>query len=147
MSTPSPEFPEAAPAPEPTTPTLSAGPVCAACGGQAVVNWRRRPTADELAAHVAAEQERRQERILLADPQQAAPVFPPLPTADDTTVTMYACGAHAIGMDAAALIHAGSCSAPNETDLPGCDCEPEPHPEDAPEPPSMLPDHWQTGGA
>lgn len=146
MATPSPDFPEAALVPEPTTPALSAGPVCAACSNDAVVHWRRRLTADELAAHIAAEQARRQERILLADPQQPAPVFPPLPDGSDDTRTVYACGPHAIHMDDAALIHASSCTAPNETDLPGCDCTPEPLPGDAPEPPSRLPDHWQTGG-
>lgn len=148
---PSPELP-AAPLPVPVPPPASQGPRCTLCGepvgGDRIgVNWRRRLTSAELAEHIAQEQSRRQERILLADPQQPAPVFPPLPTADDTTITVYACGPHAIGMDAAALIHASSCTAPNETDLPGCDCTPEPHPGDAPEPPNTLPDHWQTGGA
>jgi hypothetical protein len=50
---------------------------------------------------------------------------------------------HAIGMDAAALIHAKTCTAPNPATLPGCDCTPEPAP--APEPPPgppPLPASW-----
>lgn len=143
---PSPDWPEPAPAPAPVVPAVLSGPVCAACGAEAVVNWRRRLTDDELAEHIRLEQERRDQVLLLADPQLPAPVFPPLPDGSDDTRTVYACGPHAIHMDAAALIHASSCTAPNETDLPGCDCTPELHPDDAPEPPNTLPDHWQTGG-
>jgi hypothetical protein len=136
------------PSPEPAT---SAGPTCSACGDEAVVNWRRRPTSDELAEHVTAEQSRRDQALLLADPQLPAPVFPPLPTSDDTTRTIYSCGAHAITMDAAALIHAATCTAPNEADLPGCNCTPEPLPAPEPEPadapaPSRLPAHWLNEG-
>jgi hypothetical protein len=53
-------------------------------------------------------------------------------------------------MDAAALVHASSCTAPNEADLPGCDCTPEPLPEPEPvdEPaPTLLPEHWTTGSS
>lgn len=132
----------------PSAPTpLPTGPTCAACGDAAVVNWRRRLTDDELAAHIAAEQERRDQALLLADPQQPPPVFPPLPDGSDDTRTVYACGPHAIHMDAAALIHQGSCTAPNPDHLPGCDCTPEALPEPADEEPSRLPAHWQTGGA
>jgi len=80
-------------------------------------------------------------------------VFPPLPAADDTTITVYSCGSHAIAMDAAAFVHASSCTAPNDDHLPECDCTPEPHPEPAPAPAkeavraaSRLPAHWQTRG-
>jgi hypothetical protein len=113
------------------------------------VNWLRRPTDDELAEVVKAEQDRRDQIRLLADPQLPEPEFGPLPTADGMTRAVYACGPHAIAMDAAALIHASSCTAPNEADLPGCDCTPEPPPvaptEETPGP--VLPDHWVTGGA
>lgn len=126
---------------------LPTGPTCVACGDAAVVNWRRRLTDDELAEHVRLEQERRDQVLLLADPQLPAPVFPPLPDGSDDTRTVYACGPHAIHMDDAALIHAGSCTAPNEDHLPGCDCTPEPLPGDVPEPPNMLPAHWHPGGA
>lgn len=126
------------------TPT---GPSCAACGEPAIVQWRRRLTDTELAAHIALEQERRDQRRLLADPQLPPPDFGPLPQADDCTTSAFACGPHAIGMDAAAHIHASSCTAPNEADLPGCDCTPETLPEPADEPaPSLLPEHWATGG-
>lgn len=128
------------------------GPQCTLCGepvgGDRVgVNWQRRLTDDELAVEIAAEKSRREQVLLLADPQQPAPVFPPLPDGADFTRTIYACGDHAIHMDAAALIHQGSCTAPNLDHLPGCDCTPESLPEPSDEEPSRLPDHWQTGGA
>lgn len=139
---PSPDWPEPAPAP-----AMPSGPVCAACGDEAVVHWRRRLNDDELAEHIRLEQERRDQVLLLADPQLPAPVFPPLPTGEDDTRTIYACGPHAITMDAAALIHQSSCTAPDADHLPECDCTPEAHPEDEDEAPSRLPAHWQTGDA
>lgn len=143
---PSPELPamaEAVAAPE----LLPAGPSCGACGDTAVVNWRRRLTDDELADHVRLEQERRDLAVLLADPQLPPPLFPPLPDGSDDTRTIYACGPHAIHMDAAGLIHAKDCTAPNEGHLPDCDCTPEPAPQpvEEPEPAPNLPAHWQTG--
>lgn len=134
------------PANEPTPPR--SGPACVACGETAIVHWLRRLTDDELAEHIRIEQERREQALLLADPQLPAPVFPPLPTGEGFTRTVYSCGPHAITMDAAALVHASSCTAPNEADLPGCDCTPEPPPEAPIEPAAApLPDHWVTGGA
>lgn len=131
--------------PQPSTEPLPAGPRCEACGDTALVSWRRRLTADELAEHIAQEQSRRDHARLLADPQLPPPLFPPLPTGEDDTRTIYACGPHAIHMDAAALIHASTCTAPNEAHLPDCDCTPEPLPEDPPEAPAAeLPAHWQT---
>jgi hypothetical protein len=133
-----------------TTPTPApTGPVCAGCGDKAVVNWQRRLTDAELTAHVALEQEKRDQRMLLADPQKTPPDFGPLPTAADCTRPVYACGPHAIAMDAAALVHAKGCTAPAEADLPGCDCTPEPAPtrQAAAEPEAArLPEHWITGG-
>jgi hypothetical protein len=134
-----------------TVPAAPTGPVCAACGAEAVAHWLRRLTDDELAAHVALEQAKRDERLLLADPQLPAPDFGPLPAASECTAPVFACGPHAISLDAAALVHAKTCTAPQETDLPSCDCTPEPAPE--PEPAatatparSRLPEHWTTGG-
>ena len=135
------------PANEPTPPT--SGPACAACGEPAIVHWLRRLTDDELDEVRRIENERRAEVLRLADPQLPAPVFGPLPSGEDFTRAVYACGPHAITMDAAALVHASSCTAPNDADLPSCDCTPEPAP-DAPteeEPVRALPDHWVTGGA
>lgn len=148
MPTPSPDFAEVAPAPVPAAPAVPTGPTCAACGDEAVVHWRRRLTDDELAVHVRLEQERRDQALLLADPQLPAPVFPPLPTGEDDTRTIYTCGPHAITMDAAALIHQSSCTAPNDADLPGCDCTPEAHAADPTEDeaPSRLPAHWLADG-
>jgi hypothetical protein len=135
--------PTPAPTPAPT------GPACTLCGAPAVVNWRRRLTDDELDAHVALEQEKRDQRLLLADPQQPAPDYGPLPTAADCTAPVYACGPHAIAMDAAALVHAKGCTAPAKADLPGCDCTPEALPASvmaAAPMASRLPEHWTTGG-
>ncbi|MEV7034624.1 hypothetical protein AB0N99_30885 [Streptomyces sp. NPDC093272] len=130
--------------PAPAEPPPS-GPACGACGGTAVVNWRRRLTADELADHVAQEQARRDEALLLADPANP-PAFPPLPDGSDDTRTVYSCGAHAIGMEAAGLIHQSACTAPNEKHLPDCNCTPEARPQGQPEPAIELPAHWQGGG-
>jgi hypothetical protein len=148
--TPSPDFPEVdqPPAP-PTPPAVPSGPTCTACSSDAVVHWQRRPTTEELAEVVQAEKDRREQLLLLADPQLPAPEFGPLPTADGTTRTVYACGPHAITMDAAALIHTSGCTAPNNADLPGCDCTPEPPPQapaDDDQAPSRLPAHWQPEG-
>lgn len=148
---PSPDFPAAPPLPEPVTPAATAGPVCAACGDQAVVHWRRRPTEAELAEYVAAEQARRADVLALADPQLPKPQFGPLPTAHDMTRTVYSCGPHAITLDGASRIHQSTCTAPAETDLPGCSCTPEipagPNPEaDEETTESRLPAHWLSGG-
>lgn len=152
MDTPSPvPAPIEAPTPVPAVPAVPVGPTCAMCGQEAVVHWLRRPTDDELAQLVAVEEARRAEVRQLADPQLPEPVFPALPSSQDTTRVVYACAAHAITLDAASRIHTGSCTAPNEADLPGCDCTPEPPPADrAPEaeeeaPPSRLPASWVTG--
>ncbi|MFI8535342.1 hypothetical protein ACIGMX_34495 [Streptomyces aquilus] len=115
------------------------------------MSWQRRPTDDELAEIVAAETARREQAVLEADPQLSPPVFGPLPTAADTTRIVLACAAHAITLDGASRVHASSCTAPNDADLPGCDCTPEPLPEPEPEveqiEESRLPAHWVNGGA
>lgn len=140
---PSPELPVPAPV-EPRP----AGPLCVACGEPAIVHWLRRLTDDELDEVRRVESERRAEVLRLADPQLPPPVFPPLTSGEDFTRTVYSCGPHAITLDAAALVHASTCTAPNDADLPGCDCTPEPAPvapaEETPVP--VLPDHWVTGG-
>lgn len=143
--TPSPD-PQPAPVPSPVLPT---GPACTACGAVAIVHWLRRPTYAEVDEERVREGRRRMELLRLADPQRPRPEFGPLPTGDGMTRTVYACGPHAITMDAAALIHASSCTAPNDADLPGCDCTPEPVPDAPMEEEFMapLPDHWATGGA
>ncbi|MFE4867717.1 hypothetical protein [Streptomyces sp. NPDC056682] len=122
---------------------------CSACGATPLVHWQRRLTDAELADYIGLEQARRDEQILLADPQQATPVFGPLPTAADVTRAVHACGQHAIGMNAAALIHAKTCTAPNPATLPACNCTPEPAPPPEPAPTaSPLPVSWGgTGGA
>ena len=140
--------PPPAPAPAPSAPV---GQACAACGAEAVVNWRRRPTDAELAEIVAAEETRREELRLLANPQLPPPQFPPLPTAQDTTRTLYACAQHALDVEPASLIHQKTCTAPNAEGQWGCDCTPEPAPKPAPHvfaetAPSRLPAHWLAAG-
>ncbi len=112
------------PAPEPLPP-VAVGPACEACGSTAVVHWRRRLTDDELAAHVAMEESRR-ESAALFDSRHPVPEFGRLPHADECTVCVYACADHAISLEAAARIHRATCTAPSAHDLPGCDCAPEP---------------------
>ncbi|MFE2712225.1 hypothetical protein ACFXKI_09605 [Streptomyces mirabilis] len=113
------------------------------------MNWQRRLTDDELAEHVSAAEQRREQVVLMADPQLPAPVFPPLPDGSGDTHLLLACSEHAIDKDLAGRIHQKICTAPNEIGRWGCDCTPEPAPvapveEIAAAP---LPDHWVTGGA
>ena len=144
---PPPLAPFPAPSPQPAAPT-PAGPYCTACADTAAVHWRRRPTDTEVAEVVAVEAERRAALRLHADPMFGPPGVGPLPTADDMTHTVYACATHAITLDAAALIHQSTCTAPDPAVLPGCNCTPQ-TPEPAPPadtvPANPLPDHWITG--
>ncbi|MBX7464956.1 hypothetical protein K1Y80_02520 [Streptomyces sp. MAG02] len=122
---------------------------CRVCDDTPVVHWRRRLTDDEFDAFVAVEQARRDLETILADPQKPAPSYGPLPTEDDNTRVVHACGQHAIGIEAAALVHAKTCTAPNPAHLPGCDCTPEPAPAPEPVPAALqLPASWGgSGGA
>lgn len=125
-----------------TEPEAPTGPACTLCGALAVVHWQRRLTPTEATAEQAREQARRDEADLLADPQQPPALWPPLPTCADWTRIVHGCRDHAIGRDAAALVHQASCTAPG-AELPGCDCEPEAAPKDEPEPVAAeLPDGW-----
>lgn len=127
------------PEPAPVQP----GKPCALCGQRAVVHWQKRLTDEQLAEHIALEQGRRDERILLADPDLPLPVFGPLPTARDCTRLVHGCADHGISLNLAALVHAKTCTAPTLADLPGCDCTPEaaPAPDADPEP-QQLPPGW-----
>jgi hypothetical protein len=120
-------------------------PIChgTGCTAAPLAQWRRRLTETELTAELTAEQGRRAERHTLRDVEQPEPIFGPMPTAADYTLAVYACGTHAIGLDAAALVHAATCSGPNSHSLPACDCTPEPAvPTLLPE--QELPAHWRT---
>lgn len=118
-------------------------PTCGACGESAVVNWQRRPTADELYAHVAHVQAWRQDRILLADAAAPAPTFGPLPTAADTALPVHSCAEHSVSMALAALMHASDCTAPGAASGKAC-CVAEPAPTAVAEvEPVALPAGWQ----
>lgn len=133
--------------PEPAPmPVMTPGPACTLCGALALVHWQRRLTDHELAAEQALETSRRDTAALLADPQQPRPGPVPLPAADDMTRLVHACGPHAITLEGAALIHASSCTAPNESFLPGCDCTPEVRPKEPVEAETALPAHWLPAG-
>lgn len=124
-------------------PVAPGGPACGLCGDPAVVHWQRRLTPDEVAAAQQLEQERRDEAAPLADPQLPPPDFGPLPDCADWTRIVHGCTQHAIGLDAATLIHRAGCTAPDAADLPGCNCTPEPAPEPPAEPePAPLPAGW-----
>lgn len=124
-------------------PTPAQGPACTLCGGPAVVHWQRRLTADEVAVEQAKEQARRDEITRLADPQQPPPEFGPLPDCADYTAAVHGCIGHAITLNAASLVHQGTCTAPTEADLPGCNCTPEKAPQPDPDPePVQLPAGW-----
>jgi hypothetical protein len=97
--------------------------VCDSCGASAVLQWKRRPTADELSALVSAEQEWRTAHT--PDPVNP-PDFGPMPDATNTTLAVYACGPHSLSADLASRVHQSLCSGPRSASLPACDCEPEP---------------------
>jgi hypothetical protein len=123
------------------------GPACTLCGAPPpLVSWQRRLTDAELADHHGVLDAQHEERLLLADPQLPPPVQSPLPPADDCTRIVHACYPHVITQDAAARIHQATCTAPDEADLPGCNCTPEPlpAPEPAPEQPAQPPG-WGNG--
>lgn len=46
------------------------------------------------------------------------------PADANSTVPVYACASHEISMDLAALRHQPTCTAPNLTEIPKCDCTP-----------------------
>lgn len=127
----------------PDTPGGLPGPSCAACPAPPVAQWQRRPTDAELAALVAAEQDRRQ-RIAQRYPAEQQPQFGPLPTAEDTTIAVQACAGHTIHLEAAAQVHAPDCTAPQPGHVPACDCTPEPLPDPGPlrPPATTLPTGW-----
>ncbi|WP_052390409.1 hypothetical protein [Streptomyces sp. NRRL B-24484] len=64
----------------------------------------------------------------------------------NATDAVYACGPHAITLDAAALVHQADCPAPDPAVLPECGCSPEPAPPPTPvpgaEPTTALPTGW-----
>lgn len=126
----------------PATPAL-VGSGCTLCGATARVQWLRRLTADEVAEQQALEQARRDEILLNADPQLPVPTFPPMPDFADAVRAVYGCVNHAVGQDAAALIHGADCTAPDPKVLPHCNCTPEPAPAPDVDPdPLPLPAGW-----
>lgn len=128
-------------------PAPRSGPACTLCGNAALVSWQRRLTDEELAEFNGIEQGRYDNRLLLADPDLPPPAMPPLSAADDCKRAVHACYHHAITQDAAAHTHLSTCTAPDEADLPSCNCVPEPLPEPEPIPePPVLPPGWGNGG-
>ncbi|WKK26555.1 hypothetical protein QZH56_13740 [Streptomyces olivoreticuli] len=119
---------------------------CRLCDQAAAVQWQRRLTPGEFETVLAAEHARRDQAALLADPAQPPPSFGPMPDPAHYTTPVYACSPHAITLDAAALVHQATCTAPAAADLPGCSCTPEPVPSPNPEATATaaLPGHWNT---
>lgn len=127
----------------------SPGPTChgTACRERPLVQWRRRLTAAELDVELAIEQGRRDARYALRDVRKPPPIEGPMPTGDNYVHAVYACGPHAITIDAAALVHEATCLGPNSPTLPACGCTPEPTPAPQPVAAQKLPAHWATGGS
>jgi len=124
-------------------PLASGAPACGLCGTPAIVHWQRRLTPDEITEQQVLEQARRDEAVLLADPQLPPPEFGPMPGYLDAARIVFGCKDHAITQDAAALTHQAHCTAPAAHGLPGCNCAPEPAPQPEPEPPAAeLPPGW-----
>lgn len=111
------------------------------CTADSLVHWRRRLLPAEIETALAEEQGRRQS-VMADHGHPSLDVFGPMPDGSQFTHLVHACGQHAIGIDAAALIHQAQCSGPDSPALPACDCAPEPPPP-APAPPAQeLPVHW-----
>lgn len=125
------------------------GPTCHAadCTEPPLVQWQRRLTDHELAVEHAIIRGRQNAAYLMRDTQLPDPVFPPLPGPEDFTTAVYACGEHAIGIDAAARIHQAHCAGPDGDQLPECGCEPEALPGPDPVVEQQLPAHWGTAMA
>lgn len=117
------------------------------CTDKPLVHWQRRLTDAEVAAEHAREQGKRDARMLLRDTQKPAPDFGPLPDPASYSYLVHACGQHAIGMEAAALIHAGDCAGPDSPALPDCGCTPEAPSAPAPRVEQELPAHWISAAA
>lgn len=135
--------------PAEAAPAVALPPARLACGATGcpstgVVQWRRRLTDAEFAEVVADEESRREQVLLLADPELPAPTFGPLPVLSDCVRAVYACGPHAITLAAGALVHQATCSAPDPTHTPACSCTPEaPSETGAPTDPTItLPTGW-----
>lgn len=126
---------------------ITQGPVCGAtgCTSAPLAQWQRRLTPDELATEIAIIQARWDAAFLLWDQSQPDPIQPPLPDGTDYTRAIYACGAHALSLVAAAHTHQSTCSGPNSPNLPRCDCTPEPLPTPAAAVAAStptVPEHW-----
>lgn len=110
--------------PEPSPPVPAVAHACghSGCAADVVVQWSRRPTAQEIAD--------------LPPDQQAT-------AATTTTVQVFACAAHAITPALAGRVHAAACAGPNASALPSCGCTPEALPTDPPpDPDTVLPPGW-----
>lgn len=113
------------------------------CPNPTVVQWQRRLTDAEMAAHLETHQMLRAWALHEADSEKPMPAFGPLPTAADTSRAVFACADHAIHLDLAALVHAADCRAPHPDHLPACDCQPDQAPPpDEPPPAVTLPTGW-----
>jgi len=76
------------------------------CTNTAVLVWKRRMTADELAAAQAQQ------------PDSSV-------TEANSYTPLYGCSEHLLTADLAAQMHASTCTSPNLANLPSCDCRPE----------------------
>lgn len=114
----------------------------ATCTADSLVHWQRRLTPAEVDVEHAREQAKRAGWLELRDIAQPAPDYGPLPDASTYSYLVHACGDHAIGMDAAALVHQADCPGPDSERLPECGCDPEPLPTLSATPEQQLPAHW-----
>jgi hypothetical protein len=115
-------------------------PTCYAtgCTADSLVHWQRRLTAAEVELAHRAEQQRCDDR------EVPFPDGIPLSDPAEMSHLVHACGLHAIDMEAAALVHQGTCSGPDSPALPECDCTPEQPPAPPARPEQELPAHWTT---
>ncbi|MGW2580844.1 hypothetical protein ACWCYZ_05805 [Streptomyces virginiae] len=93
---------------------------CTACGADAVVQWRRLPTKDDLEQAAAFEAIRRAVRMAAAATLDETVAEEPPQMGGEVTVPVYACVEHALSPEAAAFVHEAACTGPGKGGTCGC---------------------------
>ncbi|MFD3717283.1 hypothetical protein [Streptomyces sp. NPDC058674] len=87
---------------------------CSTCGADGVVQWRRRPTKDDLQQVARFEAARRGVRAAAAAARGETLVEEVPQLGGEVTVPVYACEAHALPPEAAGYVHQAACKGPGK---------------------------------
>ncbi|WP_328962979.1 hypothetical protein [Streptomyces virginiae] len=87
---------------------------CTACGADAVVQWRRLPTKDDLLMAARFEATRRAVRMAAAARLEETVAEEPPQLGGEVTVPVYACVEHALSPEAAGYVHQAACTGPGK---------------------------------